>query len=81
MKLWPGKPYPLGALWDGAGVNFSVFSENAERVELCLFDSSEGKESGISIFLRFALGSFMVTGYTDPTNPSKAIVSIRQNCC
>ena len=45
MKLWPGKPYPLGALWDGAGVNFSLFSENAERVELCLFDSSEGKES------------------------------------
>jgi glycogen operon protein len=45
MKLWPGKPYPLGALWDGAGVNFSLFSENAEKVELCLFDSSEGKES------------------------------------
>jgi isoamylase len=38
MKIWPGKPYPLGAAWDGAGVNFSIFSENATKVELCLFD-------------------------------------------
>ena len=37
--LWPGKPYPLGATWDGQGVNFALFSENATRVELCLFDS------------------------------------------
>jgi glycogen operon protein len=35
---WPGRPYPLGATWDGEGVNFSLFSEHAERVELCLFD-------------------------------------------
>jgi glycogen operon protein len=38
MKIWPGKPYPLGATWDGAGVNFSIFSESATKVELCLFD-------------------------------------------
>ncbi|HJT18634.1 MAG TPA: glycogen debranching protein GlgX [Thermoanaerobaculia bacterium] len=38
MKIWPGNPYPLGATYDGAGTNFSVFSEAAERVELCLFD-------------------------------------------
>jgi glycogen operon protein len=38
MKIWPGNPYPLGATYDGAGTNFSVFSEVAERVELCLFD-------------------------------------------
>ncbi|MEM8534901.1 MAG: glycogen debranching protein GlgX [Chloroflexota bacterium] len=37
--LWPGKPYPLGATWDGQGVNFALFSENATQVELCLFDS------------------------------------------
>ncbi len=37
--LLSGKPYPLGATWDGEGVNFSLFSEHAERVELCLFDS------------------------------------------
>ncbi len=41
MKVWPGQPYPLGATWDGAGVNFALFSENATAVELCLFDSAE----------------------------------------
>jgi len=39
MQVWPGTPYPLGATWDGAGTNFALFSEVAERVELCLFDS------------------------------------------
>ncbi len=39
MRVWPGRPYPLGATWDGSGVNFAVFSEHATRVELCLFDS------------------------------------------
>ena len=39
MKVWPGHPYPLGATWDGSGVNFALFSENATGVELCLFDS------------------------------------------
>jgi len=43
MKLWPGKPYPLGATWDGAGVNFSLFSENATKVELCLFYGANGE--------------------------------------
>ena len=43
MKIWPGKPYPLGANWDGAGVNFSLFSENATKVELCLFDGANAK--------------------------------------
>lgn len=38
VKTWPGKPYPLGATWDGSGVNFAIFSENATAVELCLFD-------------------------------------------
>ena len=39
MRVWPGRPLPLGATWDGVGVNFSLFSENATKVELCLFDS------------------------------------------
>ncbi len=43
MKLWPGKPFPLGAMWDGQGTNFSLFSENAERVELCLFDERDAE--------------------------------------
>jgi glycogen operon protein len=35
--VWPGRPFPLGPDWDGEGTNFSIFSENADRVELCLF--------------------------------------------
>ncbi len=44
MSLWPGQPYPLGATYDGSGANFSIFSEVAERVELCLFDA-DGTET------------------------------------
>jgi isoamylase len=40
LIVWPGRPYPLGATWDGEGVNFAIFSEHAEKVELCLFDPS-----------------------------------------
>ena len=47
--VWPGEPYPLGATWDGEGVNFALFSENAERVELCLFDHSEEETERIRI--------------------------------
>ncbi len=43
MKVWPGQPYPLGAVYDGAGTNFSLFSESAERVELCLFDDDDNE--------------------------------------
>ncbi len=42
--LWPGKPAPLGAEWDKQGVNFALFSEHAEGVELCLFNSSGVQE-------------------------------------
>ncbi|MGR9074290.1 MAG: glycogen debranching protein GlgX [Gammaproteobacteria bacterium] len=38
--IQPGRPYPLGATWDGSGVNFALFSAHAERIELCLFDRS-----------------------------------------
>ena len=38
MRVWPGKPFPLGPRWDGEGTNFSLFSEHAAKVELCLFD-------------------------------------------
>jgi isoamylase len=43
-QVWPGKPFPLGPEWDGDGTNFALFSENAERVELCLFDGDENEE-------------------------------------
>ncbi len=47
-ECWPGEPFPLGAVWDGQGTNFSLFSENAERVELCLFDA-DGHEERVEI--------------------------------
>ncbi|UEA35288.1 glycogen debranching protein GlgX [Mycobacterium avium subsp. avium] len=46
--VWPGSPYPLGASYDGAGTNFSLFSEIAEKVELCLIDS-RGAETRIPL--------------------------------
>ncbi|MCB0322099.1 MAG: glycogen debranching protein GlgX [Bdellovibrionales bacterium] len=52
MRIWPGKPYPLGATWDGAGVNFALYSETAERVELCLFDAVDAEHESERITLR-----------------------------
>jgi isoamylase len=43
--VWPGRPYPQGATWDGEGVNFAIFSEHAEKVELCLFDQNGRQET------------------------------------
>jgi isoamylase len=42
--VWPGRPYPLGATWDGRGVNFALFSANAEAVDLCIFDPTGTRE-------------------------------------
>jgi glycogen operon protein len=49
LRVWPGAPYPLGATWDGVGVNFAVFSEHATRVELCLFDSVDAEVESLTI--------------------------------
>ena len=43
-RVLPGRPYPLGATWDGKGVNFALFSANAEKVLLCLFDETGTRE-------------------------------------
>ncbi|OGA49305.1 MAG: glycogen debranching enzyme GlgX [Betaproteobacteria bacterium RIFCSPLOWO2_12_FULL_63_13] len=43
-SVWPGRPYPRGATWDGEGVNFALFSEHAEKVELCIFDEKGRRE-------------------------------------
>ncbi|MFL5346085.1 MAG: glycogen debranching enzyme GlgX, partial [Hyalangium sp.] len=40
-EVLPGKPYPLGATYDGAGVNFAVFAEHARKMEVCLFDPGD----------------------------------------
>ena len=48
MEIWPGTPYPLGATYDGTGTNFALFSEVAERVELCLI-AEDGTETRIAV--------------------------------
>jgi isoamylase len=48
MQVWPGRPYPLGATYDGAGTNFALFSEVAEKVELCLIDD-DGQETRVTL--------------------------------
>jgi glycogen operon protein len=52
QPTFPGRPYPLGATWDGSGVNFALFSENAEAVELCIFDDAYGSPEVERIRLR-----------------------------
>ena len=47
LRVWRGNPYPLGATWDGSGANFAIFSENAEAVDLCLFDADGGNEQRV----------------------------------
>jgi glycogen operon protein len=49
MRVWPGRPYPLGASWDGTGVNFALFSEHATGVELCLFREPDDTEEAAKI--------------------------------
>jgi glycogen operon protein len=66
-KLRPGEPLPLGAIWDGRGTNFSVFSEAAEGVELCLFDDEE-QERRIALPERTA---FCWHGYLPGVGPGQ----------
>ena len=84
MRVWPGRPFPLGATWDGAGVNFSLFAENAEGVSLCLFDGPDATRESATIALREVtanvwhqylpdvtpgqLYGYRVQGPFDPTN-------------
>jgi isoamylase len=52
LRVWPGDPYPLGATWDGEGVNFALFSENATGVDLCLFDDGSSPTESARIPLK-----------------------------
>ena len=67
MNPWPGAPYPLGATYDGSGTNFALFSEVAERVDLCLFDD-KGKETKIRLPERDA---FVWHGYLPNVGPGQ----------
>ena len=67
MRIWPGNPYPLGATYDGGGTNFALFSEIADRVELCLFDD-EGTETRVELPEREA---FVWHGYLPRVVPGQ----------
>ena len=67
MRIWPGKPYPLGASWDGVGTNFSVFSEVATKIELCLFDAN-GRESSVELP---EVSAFIFHGYLPNVGPGQ----------
>ncbi len=51
IEVWPGKPYPLGATWSPAGVNFAVFSEHATRIDLCLFTEEDPNTEAYRIMM------------------------------
>ena len=61
--LLPGRPYPLGAKWDGTGVNFAIYSENATAVELCLFDEDGRQFAEIFAAAGNELGRVHMLGY------------------
>jgi isoamylase len=63
----PGRPFPLGAMWDGHGTNFSLFSEHAECVELCLFDDAD-RETRVELRDRIA---FNWHGYLPGIGPGQ----------
>ncbi len=94
MRIWPGQPYPLGATWNGEGVNFALFSENATGVQLCLFNHPEASEEIARIPLRERTNnvwhvylpdvrppdSCTATGSTGRTNPRRGIASTPPSC-
>jgi isoamylase len=70
QPLWPGDSYPLGATYDGAGTNFALFSEVAEQVELCLFDSDGNGNQETRIELHEVDG-FVWHGYLPGVGPGQ----------
>ena len=67
METWPGSPQPLGAVFDGSGTNFAIFSEVARQVELCLFDD-EGRETRVELPERTG---FVWHGYLPRVGPGQ----------
>jgi len=70
IRVWPGNPYPLGATWDGEGVTFALFSENATKVELCLFDRNEDAQESARIVLP-ERHEFVWHGYLPDVRPGQ----------
>ncbi|MEP7068393.1 MAG: glycogen debranching protein GlgX [Usitatibacter sp.] len=68
VELWNGSPHPLGAAWDGQGVNFALFSRHAEKVELCLFETDGRRETRIPLRERT---DFVWHGYVPQIRPGQ----------
>jgi pullulanase/glycogen debranching enzyme len=94
MRVWPGRAYPLGATWDGQGVNFALFSENATAVDLCLFEHPKARQENHRIRLpertdqiwhgylpEIRPGQYYGYRVHGPYEPQGAIASIRPNVC
>ena len=92
MQMWPGRPYPLGATYDGTGTNFALFSEVAERVELCLIADGRhrdprrpdrGRRVRVARLPARASrpGSATATGCTGRTTRRRATAATRTSCC
>jgi len=71
MRVLPGSPAPLGAHWDGEGVNFAVYSENATSVELCLFEQPDAPHEAARIALPERTG-FVWHGFVPGVGPGQA---------
>lgn len=91
IALTAGKPAPLGASYDGKGVNFALFSAHAERVELCVFDE-QGNERRVDLPARsgdiwhgwladVGLACATATASTGPGTQRKGTASTRRSCC
>ena len=70
LEVWPGKPYPLGATWDGLGVNFALYSQHAERVDLLLFDHPEDEAPAQTLTLPERTGPIW-HGFIDTARPGQ----------
>src|SRR5471030_582777 len=67
MDIWPGEPFPHGATYDGSGTNFSIFSEVADRIELCLFDDA-GNQTLVDLP---EITAFTFNGYLPNVGPGQ----------
>jgi pullulanase/glycogen debranching enzyme len=70
MRIWPGRPYPMGATWDGTGVNFALYSRHATAVDLCLFEESTSTKESVTVPLKRGTG-FVWHGYLPDVRPGQ----------
>jgi isoamylase len=70
MRIWPGRPYPMGATWDGTGVNFALYSQHATAADLCLFEDATATKESVTVPLKQQTG-FVWHGYLPDVRPGQ----------